>query len=270
MWKLSGENENKSPYYWRRLPTTRELIEAMSHDPRFYPAIAKTPEKSAVYTKRGKGAQTYVHVILALAYAEYLNPELGIEVREIALRVYAGDVTVLDEFNRNKHAQLEDDHNRVTVREEVRRNNYDLNMILKLIGAKYSAHWSAFHNKGYEGLYNGLNENAIHALKRLKHNQAILDHMGFHELAANMFRTSLAQQYLSMYQVESVMRACEIHKKMGQDVRNLLKQTGVMMPEDMPVVPSIKEGKRGKSGGGGAALPPWERGPLARSSCCVG
>jgi len=43
--------------------------------------------------------------------------------------------------------------------------------------------------------------------------------MGFDELAANMFRTSMAQQHLRMYPVASVPRACHIHKKMGQDVR---------------------------------------------------
>ena len=44
--------------------------------------------------------------------------------------MYAGDVTVLDEFNRTRREQLEDDYNRITVREEIRRSNYDLNMLL--------------------------------------------------------------------------------------------------------------------------------------------
>ena len=241
MWRASGEGESKASRFWTRLPTSRDLIEALHSNVRFSHIWEKSPGKSAIYTKRGNRGGTFAHIILALAYAEYLNPELGIEVREIALRVYAGDVTVLDEFNRAKRVQIEEDTNRVMVREEVRRNNSDLNLLLKGIGAKFSVQWAAFHNKGYEGLYDGLNEDQIHELKKLKENQAILDHMGFDELAANMFRTSLAQQHLRKYPVESVVRACGIHYKMGQHVRASLEELDLTMPEDMPVAPSIKE-----------------------------
>jgi len=194
MWQLSGEPVWKSPPKWREIYTTKELLAALVVDIRYKDDIKKIRSKSAIYTRLGRSAKTFAHVILALAYGEYLNPKLGIEVREIALRVYAGDVTVLDEFKRAKREQIEEDGNRVMVREEIRRNNYDLNAIVKSVGARFSTQWAAFHNHGYEGLYNGLNENDIHALKKLKSNQAILDHMGFYELAANMYRTALAQQ----------------------------------------------------------------------------
>lgn len=240
MWRLAGEAKTKAPRFWRVLPTTRELLAAVHVDARFSCVIGKSPEKSAIYTRKGRNAQTFAHIILALAYAEYLSPELGIEVREIALRVYAGDVTVLDDFTKNKREQLEDDHNRVTAREEVRRNNYDLNQILKYIGASATMHWSKFHDDGYLGLYE-MTENQIHAHKGLKHKQAILDHMNFHELAANMYRTSLTQQYLERFKVESWLRACEVNKEMGAHVRADLKALGLAMPEDQPVVESIRE-----------------------------
>jgi len=93
-------------------------------------------------------------------------------------------------------------------------------------------------------LYNGLNENDVHARKGLKPNQAILDHMGFYELAANMYRTALTQQYLTRHQIESVLRACHIHKRMGQRVRKDHEELDLEMPENMPVVPSIKEAQK--------------------------
>lgn len=240
MWRLSGEKHTKSPGQWRKLITTSELIAALEQTSGFSTSMAKNEVKSAIYAKQGKRGGTFAHIILALVYAEYLNPQLGIEVREIALRVYAGDVTVLDEFNKNKQAQIEDDWNRITAREEIKRNNHDLNMILKLIGAKFTVYWSNFHDDGYMGMYDGRNENAIHALKGLRKGQAILDHMDHHELVANMFRTSLAHQYLSKYPVENVARACQIHRKMGEKVRSYLAENGLDMPEDRPAVPSIK------------------------------
>lgn len=241
LWKLGGSPASKLPTFWRRLPTTKELLAALNVDLRFSQVIENTPYKSAVYIRKGRNSQTFAHVILALAYTEYLSPELGIEVRDIALRVYAGDVTVLDEYAKAKRAQLEDDHDRVMVREEVRRNNYELNMILKFIGATSSMHWSKFHNDGYIGLYDGLTENQIHALKKLKRGQAILDHMGHHELVANMFRTSTAQQYLIAHNIDSVLRACEIHRKFGEKVRAFLAENDLPMPETHPVYPSVKE-----------------------------
>ncbi len=237
IWKLSGEKETKSPSQWRRLPTTRELVEALSNR-------GLSPISEPIYARRGNCGGTFAHVVLALAYAEYLNPELGVEVREIALRVYAGDVTVLDEYNRAKRAQLEDDGNRVAARGEIRRNNHDLNLLLKGVGATSAKQWAAFHNHGYEGLYDGLMENDIHARKKLEPNQAILDHMGFDELAANMFRTSMAQQHLRKYPVATVIRACQIHKKMGEDVRGLLEQNGLDMPENLPAADSIADARK--------------------------
>lgn len=241
MWKLSGEEEWKSPRKWRAFLITKELLSALNSNVLYKDVWAKTPAKSAIYSRRGNQGGTFAHVILALAYAEYLSPELGIEVREIALRVYAGDVTVLDQYNKAKQKQLEDDHNRVTVRDEVRRNNYDLNMILKYIGATSVIHWSKFHDDGYIGLYDGLTENQIHSRKGLKRGQAILDHMNFHELAANMYRTSLTQQYLIEHNIDNVLRACEVNKRMGKDIRAQLKRYKLKMPEDHPSVENIRE-----------------------------
>lgn len=244
MWRVSGEHKSKTPPHWRELPTTKELIAALHSNIRFSDVWPETTSQSAIYSKAGNRGGTFAHVILALAYAEYLSPQLGIEVREIALRVYAGDITVLDDYNRARRAQLEDDHNRIVTRGEIRRNNYDLNTVLKEIGARNSTQWAAFHNHGYEGLYDGLDENDIHARKELEANQAILDHMGFDELAANMFRTSMAQQHLRKYPVETVMRACEVHKKMGKSVRGQLQSHGLDMPEDLPVTDSIKDAEK--------------------------
>ena len=53
--------------------------------------------------------------------------------------------------------------------------------------------YAELHNSGYRGLYNGLDEDAIHRLKRLTRNQKILDHMSAAETAANAFRVTQAK-----------------------------------------------------------------------------
>ncbi len=236
IWKLSREKETKAPSQWVKLVTCKELAEAL--------LIRGIPTNKALYAARGRYGGTYAHVILALAYAEYLNPALGVEVREIALRVYAGDVGVLDDYRRDKAAQIEEDESRITIREEIKRNNLDLNQRLKETGARHKAQYAAFHDHGYQGLYGGMRENDIHARKQLSHEQKILDHMNFGELSANMFRTATAQDYMRTHGVDGVKRACEIHKRFGEKVRDFLQENDLTLPEDQPVADSIKDAEK--------------------------
>lgn len=237
MWRIAGEPEHRKPNDWLNQLATRDLAAAL---------IAKlNGNKNLVATRRGRhGGGTYAHFILALAYAEHLNPELGVEVREIALRVYAGDVSVLDDFKRTHAEKLEEDGQRVTVRDEIRKNNFDLNATLKQAGANHTSQYAQFHNHGYRGLYNEETEDAIHRRKRLERHQKILDHMGFSELSANMFRTSMAQDYLKKYPISGVKRALEVHYRMGKSVRDLLVAHGLDMPEVMPTVDSINAARK--------------------------
>lgn len=236
MWRVAGENLSKRPVRWLGQDHTRELIAALK--------VRGAYLYDLVTTKRGRrGGGTYAHPVLALAYAEYLEPALGVEVREIALRVYAGDVTVLDDFKRSYAEQLEEDANRLMTREEVRRNNADLNQLLKEQGATFGRQWASFHNEGYLGLYNET-EDQIHTRKGLKRGEKILDHMAFVELAPNLYRTAIAQQYLREYPGIGVPRAIKVHHRMGKSVREHLISLGLKTPEQQPNVDSIKAAEK--------------------------
>ena len=54
--------------------------------------------------------------------------------------------------------------------------------------------FAIFQNAGYKGLYDGRTMQDIHAKKRLKKSQKILDHMNSEELAANLFRATILRQ----------------------------------------------------------------------------
>jgi len=52
MWKLSGRSASKTPRYWVRLPTTKELVQALTVDVRFSHVIEHATEKSAIYSRK--------------------------------------------------------------------------------------------------------------------------------------------------------------------------------------------------------------------------
>lgn len=98
IWTAAGFTKNQQPGDWSRLPTTirkmERVLELVTGKSRDY-----GPEdmRRVFRTVRGRNAGTFADVRLALDYAEYLNPKLAIEVKEVFLRFKAGDATLADE-----------------------------------------------------------------------------------------------------------------------------------------------------------------------------
>lgn len=99
IWRAAGFTKNQRPSDWMRLPSTIRLIEAVlvriTGKSRNW---EKSDFRSVSYTKRGSTGGTFADVRLALAYAEYLNPKLALEVREVFLRYKAADATLADDI----------------------------------------------------------------------------------------------------------------------------------------------------------------------------
>jgi len=91
------------------------------------------------------------------------------------------------------------------------------------------------------GLYGGLKQEDIHRRKGLKKSQKILDHMGSTELAANLFRATQAEEKLRRDKVKGKDAANLTHHKVGAKVRQTIRELGGTMPEELPVVESIKK-----------------------------
>ena len=66
-------------------------------------------------------------------------------------------------------------------------------------------------NYGYMGLYGGLTAQDIHDRKGLKKNQQILDHMGYEELAANLFRATQTEAKLKRENIQGKDKANAAH-----------------------------------------------------------
>ena len=130
---------------------------------------------------------------------------------------------------------------RLFLRQQMREHNTELADAAQKAGVKEPWEYARFQNAGYRGLYNGMDEDAIHSHKGLSKSQKILDHMGSTELAANLFRATQAAEKLKKDNVQGKANANHVHFEVGQKVRKAIADIGGTMPEDLPTAESIKK-----------------------------
>lgn len=66
--------------------------------------------------------------------------------------------------------------------------------------------------------------------------------MGSDELAANLFRISLANQKLNNDKIKGEKNSCDAHFEVGKAVRDTIDKVGGTLPENLPTLEkSIKE-----------------------------
>jgi DNA-damage-inducible protein D len=65
--------------------------------------------------------------------------------------------------------------------------------------------------------------------------------MGSTELAANLFRATQAEEKLRRDEVKRKDAANRTHREVGAKVRQTIRELGGTMPEELPVVESIKK-----------------------------
>lgn len=146
-----------------------------------------------------------------------------------------------------------EDKRRLLLRAEMKKHNKNLAGVARQAGVVQPVDYAIFMDHGYRGLYGGMGMRDIHARKRLKSKEHILDHMGSTELAANLFRATQTEEKLRRENVRNKDQAGRIHHEVGRKVRKTIHELGGTMPENLPVAESIKkvasrEKKRLKSG----------------------
>lgn len=130
--------------------------------------------------------------------------------------------------------QLDEDKKRLAIRQEMIEHNKLLVEAAKNAGVESSLDYAAFQNYGYMGLYGGMTAKDIHQHKGLKSNQKILDHMGYEELAANLFRATQTEAKLRRENIQGKKEANQTHFAVGKEVRETIKRIGGTMPEKLP------------------------------------
>ena len=211
------------------------IIQAMTacHNSKF-----STPDHFAEVRKMvtlGSNAKRDCEDYVLSRYACYLIVQNGDPRKKvIALgQTYFAVKTRQQELIEN-YDDLTTDQKRIAIRKEMIEHNKFLSTVAYNAGVKTSNDFAVFHNKGYQGLYGGLTRADIHARKKLKKSQNILDYMGPEELAANLFRATQTEAKLTRDHVQGKENANRVHYNVGKEVRQTISNLGGVMPENLP------------------------------------
>lgn len=233
--------------YW----TARELLKVLQYgEYRFFSKVIDKAIDACIASKNDvRDHFVHVHEMVNIGssakrrlddyhlsrYACYLIAMNGDPRKEaVALaQTYFAVKTRQQELSEN-FERLSEEQKRLAIRGELKHHNKSLADAAHEAGVETSRDYAIFQNFGYMGLYGGLKAQDIAKRKGLKKGQAILDHMGSTELAANLFRATQTDDKLRRDHVKGKAAANTTHFAVGKKVRETIKELGGTMPEDLP------------------------------------
>lgn len=243
IWRVGQGDDNHRPNKWWRSQSAITLADALlERIGRISPNLAPLT-RDALYCSSGAGraARTYAHPVLALAYAEFVQPELGVEVREVFLRYKANDVSLALEIIDGLTEQTEYDQLRVDLRQALKEHNKMSAGVAKDAGV---TNFGAYNGAGLAGLYGDMNKAELLRQKGLPPDAHHLDHAGHEELAANYFKATQAVAKLKRENIKGQAAANSAHYEVGQVVRQTIAELGGTMPENEPALENIREAEK--------------------------
>ena len=240
LWRLAGQPANKQAKDWfgsKRVAAVKVILDQRMVEN--FPHSAPPPTYQVV--GKGRASRTYAHVVLAMDYAEYLDPALAIEVRETFLRVKGKDVSLALEILEGMSEQAEYDSQRVQLRTLLKEHNKQSVQAASEAGV---TNFEAYNGAGVKGLYGGLTAAQVVKRKGLPQEAKHLDHAGHEELAANYFKATQTIAKIKREGISGQTAANTAHREVAEGVRETIKGFGGTMPEDEPALDNIREAEK--------------------------
>ncbi|MDR1453242.1 MAG: DNA damage-inducible protein D [Candidatus Margulisbacteria bacterium] len=192
----------------------------------------------------GSDTQREIEDIRLSRYACYLiiqNADPAKEIVALGQTYFAVQTRKQELLEETEFKRLDENKKRLYLRAEMKKHNKQLADAAKLAGVVQPYDYAIFQDHGYKGLYGGLGAKDIHARKKLKKSQQILDYMGSTELAANLFRATQTEEKLRRENIRGKQKANITHYAVGKKIRQTIKELGGAMPEDLPMAGSVKK-----------------------------
>jgi KilA-N domain len=241
LWVMAGKPKSKTPARWQQNPGAKALLAAFEEKVGYSYLNANSATGSAIYAMKGRGRRTFAHAVIALGYAQALDPKLAVDVNQLFLRYKTDAVTLAMEIIEGMTEQAEYDELRVRLRRLVKDHNRMSAGAAKEAGVK---NFEAYNGAGLKGLYGGMTKAEVLAHKGLPADAHHLDHAGHEELASNYFKATQAEAKLKRDGIQGQATANLAHMQVGEAVRNTIKGLGGTMPEDEPALEHIKQAEK--------------------------
>ena len=195
----------------------------------------ETTKQRKVGAKGGKATIRDVELTRYACYMIVLSSDSAKPIVGLAKDYFAEQTRRQELTDAETFAQLSEDEKRLIYRAQLSLYNRKLAQTAHEAGVRTTQDHADFADAGYQGLYGGLIENDIHALKQLAPGEEISDWMVSEELADNIFRAAQTDSAMKRGNIKGKERANSTHFTIGRKVREfIINELGGTPPEQLP------------------------------------
>jgi hypothetical protein len=217
--RAAGFTKSQRPSEWMVLPNTLRSIDALLSRITGKSGNWEKAEYRQVYrTLIGANGGTWVHENLALDFAAYLSPALGIEIRDVFLRYRRGDESLVDDIRSRRPANDDRDLHR-QIGKGVRKR---YTATLEGHGVTMPIEYARCTNAAYKELFGGTAKQ-LRQRRGLPEKANIRDNMSLAELAYTMASEALASERIEHQNSQGFLQCHDATRKASSAIRGAIE-----------------------------------------------